>query len=71
MPFFRGPSFAREVVEKKPTAIVSASPDPELARDLQHLFNAPWFKVYTRRDVRGIELAGGHEECSGHRHGNL
>ena len=53
-----GPSFAREVVEKKPTAIVSASPDPELARDLQHLFNAPWFKVYTRQDVRGIELAG-------------
>ena len=53
-----GPSFAREVVEKKPTAIVSASPDPELARDLQHLFNTPWFKVYTRRDVRGIELAG-------------
>ncbi len=53
-----GPSFAREVVEKKPTAIVSASPDPNLASDLQHLFNAPWFKVYTRRDVRGIELAG-------------
>lgn len=53
-----GPSFAREVVQKKPTAVVAASTDSALARDIQHLFNTPWFKVYTRRDVRGIEIAG-------------
>jgi len=53
-----GPSFAREVVKQMPTAVVTASTDPLLARDIQRLFNTPWFKVYTRRDVRGIEVAG-------------
>ena len=53
-----GPSFAREVLKKTPTAVVAASTDPLLAREVQHLFNTRWFKVYTRRDVRGIEVAG-------------
>jgi glycerol-3-phosphate dehydrogenase (NAD(P)+) len=53
-----GPSFAREVVKQMPTAVVTASRDSHLALDVQRLFNSPWFKVYTRRDVRGIEVAG-------------
>ena len=53
-----GPSFAREVVKQMPTAVVTASRDYALAQDVQRLFNTPWFKVYTRRDVRGIEVAG-------------
>ncbi len=53
-----GPSFAREVIKNHPTAVVAASSDPKLADDVQRLFNTRWFKVYTRRDVRGIEVAG-------------
>lgn len=53
-----GPSFARELTRQRPTAVVAASGDPLLARDVQRLFTAPWFKVYTRRDVRGIEVSG-------------
>ena len=53
-----GPSFAREVIKKAPTAVVAASADSVLASEVQRLFNTRWFKVYTRRDVRGIEVAG-------------
>ncbi len=53
-----GPSFAREVVRKAPTAVVVASHSRSLARDLQQLFNTNRFKVYSRTDVRGLELCG-------------
>jgi glycerol-3-phosphate dehydrogenase (NAD(P)+) len=53
-----GPSFAREVVRKLPTAVVLASPSPRLAREAQKLFSGPSFKVYTRQDVIGLEVAG-------------
>ena len=53
-----GPSFAREVVRKLPTAVVLASASSLLAREAQKLFSGPFFKVYTRQDVVGLEVAG-------------
>ncbi len=53
-----GPSFAREVVRKLPTAVVMASSSRRLALEGQALFSAPSFKVYTRQDVIGLEVAG-------------
>ena len=53
-----GPSFAREVVRKLPTAVVLASGSSLLAREAQKLFSGPFFKVYTRQDVVGLEVAG-------------
>ncbi len=53
-----GPSFAREVVRKLPTAVVMASSSRQLALEGQVLFSAPSFKVYTRQDVIGLEVAG-------------
>ena len=53
-----GPSFAREVVRKLPTAVVLASGSVLLAREAQKLFSGPSFKVYPRQDVIGLEVAG-------------
>jgi glycerol-3-phosphate dehydrogenase (NAD(P)+) len=53
-----GPSFAREVAQKQPTAVTIASRRREVARLLQRLFSAPYFRVYTSYDVTGVELGG-------------
>ena len=47
-----GPSFAKEVVARKPTAVVIASKNMEKARYGQKLFNTPFFRVYTNDDVK-------------------
>jgi glycerol-3-phosphate dehydrogenase (NAD(P)+) len=53
-----GPSFAREVCEKHPTAVTLASSNKGLARSLQKLFSTEYFRVYTTTDVIGVELGG-------------
>jgi glycerol-3-phosphate dehydrogenase (NAD(P)+) len=52
-----GPSFAVEVGEGDPTAIVAASRAEEVARFTQGYFNTARFRVYTNDDVLGVELA--------------
>jgi glycerol-3-phosphate dehydrogenase (NAD(P)+) len=53
-----GPSFALEVCQGQPTAVVAASRDPESALDAQRIFATPTFRVYSGEDVTGVELAG-------------
>jgi glycerol-3-phosphate dehydrogenase (NAD(P)+) len=53
-----GPSFAAEVCQGQPTAVVAASIDAAAAREAQHVFSTPAFRVYTGADVIGVELAG-------------
>jgi glycerol-3-phosphate dehydrogenase (NAD(P)+) len=53
-----GPSFALEVAQGAPTAIVVASRDARLAAELQEEFAAPNFRLYTNDDMLGVELAG-------------
>jgi glycerol-3-phosphate dehydrogenase (NAD(P)+) len=53
-----GPSFAREVAEKHPTAVVVASSSSDSARTIQHLISNIHFRAYTSADTAGIELAG-------------
>ncbi|MBM4294399.1 MAG: NAD(P)-dependent glycerol-3-phosphate dehydrogenase, partial [Deltaproteobacteria bacterium] len=53
-----GPSFAREVVQKQPTAVTIACRRREVALKLQRLFSTPYFRVYTSHDVTGAELGG-------------
>jgi len=53
-----GPSFSKETAEGHPTGLVMASSDPELARRVQtRLSNERW-RIYTSRDVVGVEIAG-------------
>ena len=53
-----GPSFAREVAEGRPTALVVACADGRVAVDLQRRLAGPALRLYTNRDVVGVELAG-------------
>ena len=53
-----GPSFAREVAQGLPTAVVAASDDAVFAKDLIARFNGPAFRVYSSQDVIGVEIGG-------------
>ncbi|MBW2027541.1 MAG: NAD(P)H-dependent glycerol-3-phosphate dehydrogenase [Deltaproteobacteria bacterium] len=53
-----GPSFAREVFVKRPTAVTIASRSQTLAERLQRVFSTEYFRVYTSQDVVGIQLCG-------------
>lgn len=53
-----GPSFALEVYQGQPTAVVAASEHEAAARDVQGVFATPRFRVYSHNDVIGVELAG-------------
>lgn len=53
-----GPSHAEEVSRGRPTSVVVAADDPDLARRVQKHFGTDRFRVYTNADVVGVELAG-------------
>jgi glycerol-3-phosphate dehydrogenase (NAD(P)+) len=53
-----GPSFALEVYQQQPTAVVAAAEREETAAAVQSVFATPRFRVYSNRDVVGVELAG-------------
>jgi len=53
-----GPSFAMEVAQKMPTVVTAAAADIGVANDVQAIFAAPHFRVYTNTDTIGVELGG-------------
>jgi glycerol-3-phosphate dehydrogenase (NAD(P)+) len=53
-----GPSFAVEVVNRQPTAVVVASKRDGAAEIVQRAFSSPYFRTYTHTDVTGVELGG-------------
>jgi len=53
-----GPSFAREVSDKKPTAVTLACRDLEQGRAVQQVFSTEFFRVYLTADLLGVELCG-------------
>ena len=53
-----GPSFAKEVIRKLPTAVTIASEDTNTGFLLQEIFNMNSFRVYTHNDIPGVELGG-------------
>lgn len=53
-----GPSFAREVAEGRPTAVVVAGHDEEAAQQVARAFHGGAFRVYHTDDVVGAELGG-------------
>jgi glycerol-3-phosphate dehydrogenase (NAD(P)+) len=58
--FISGPSFAKEVKENKPTALVIASKNLELAEKFKSFF-PPFLKIYIDNDVEGVEVAGAYK----------
>ena len=53
-----GPSFAKEVLKKLPTAVTLAAENADFSLQLQEIFNTHYFRVYTHTDVLGVELGG-------------
>ena len=53
-----GPSFAAEMMEGQPTAVVAASRSRDAGELVQSLLTAGPLRVYTSHDVLGTELAG-------------
>jgi glycerol-3-phosphate dehydrogenase (NAD(P)+) len=53
-----GPSFALEVYQRQPTAVVAAAGDHTVARRVQQVFSTNTFRVYSHTDVVGVELGG-------------
>lgn len=56
--YLSGPSFALEVALDLPTAVTVASRSDAAAHATQQLFQTECFRVYTNRDVVGVELGG-------------
>ncbi|MGW8267843.1 MAG: NAD(P)H-dependent glycerol-3-phosphate dehydrogenase, partial [Longimicrobiales bacterium] len=56
--FLSGPSFAKEVGQEQPTAVVVASRSDAAAAVAQAAFQTDYFRVYTNPDVLGVELGG-------------
>jgi glycerol-3-phosphate dehydrogenase (NAD(P)+) len=53
-----GPSFALEVYQQQPTAVVAAAHHAATAQAVQTVFASPRFRVYSHDDVIGVELGG-------------
>lgn len=55
---FSGPSFAREVAQGLPTALVAASVEPAVRAALVAAFHGQALRVYANDDVVGVEVGG-------------
>lgn len=53
-----GPSFAKEVIEEKPTAVTIASHDPLYSERLCQLLSNHYFRAYQSTDILGVQLGG-------------
>lgn len=53
-----GPTHAEEVARDLPTTIVSACEDEKTAEYVQHFFSSPFMRVYTNKDIYGVEICG-------------
>jgi glycerol-3-phosphate dehydrogenase (NAD(P)+) len=53
-----GPSFAEEVCQNQPTAVVAAAGDIHTAEEVQRIFATARFRVYSNQDLVGVELGG-------------
>ena len=53
-----GPSFAAEVAQQLPTAVLAASSDAQAMALVQAEFRGPYFRLYGSDDVIGVEIGG-------------
>ena len=53
-----GPSFAQEVAQSNPTALVAASPEASVRNALVEAFHGPSLRVYANDDIVGVEVGG-------------
>ena len=55
---FYGPSHSEEVIKNLPTAMVSACANENNSKIIQNLFSTEDLRIYTSKDMRGVEIGG-------------
>ncbi len=53
-----GPNIAEELARRLPATSTVAGEDPQLCRQVQSIFSSNWLRIYTNKDLLGVELAG-------------
>ena len=53
-----GPNLAKEIAENKLAGTVIASPDEDLLIKVKSVLSSKHFKIYSSKDMHGVELAG-------------
>jgi glycerol-3-phosphate dehydrogenase (NAD(P)+) len=53
-----GPTFAKEVAAKVPSALLACSESENAAKRVQEIFSSNYIKVFTSTDVLGVEIGG-------------
>ncbi len=53
-----GPSFAREIAQRRPTVVTVACREEAYAVAVQATLSCPWFRCYSSHDVIGVEIGG-------------
>ena len=56
--FLSGPSFAKEIAERRPTVVTLACREEAYAISVQTTLSCPWFRCYSTTDVVGVEIGG-------------
>jgi glycerol-3-phosphate dehydrogenase (NAD(P)+) len=56
--FLSGPTFALEVARGQPAAVTVGAVNDRVGREVQELLGGPNFRVYTSRDVIGVQMGG-------------
>jgi glycerol-3-phosphate dehydrogenase (NAD(P)+) len=56
--FLSGPSFAKELAHRMPTAIVIAAHDAAVGSQVMRRFHTPYLRTYASDDVVGVECGG-------------
>jgi glycerol-3-phosphate dehydrogenase (NAD(P)+) len=56
--FLSGPTFALEVARELPAAVTVAAYDDAVAGAVQRALSTHYFRVYTSRDVTGVQMGG-------------
>ena len=56
--FLSGPSFAKELAQKEPTAVVIAARDAGACQSVMRRFHTPYLRLYASDDVPGVECGG-------------
>jgi glycerol-3-phosphate dehydrogenase (NAD(P)+) len=53
-----GPTFAKEVAAKVPSALLACSESENTAKRVQDIFSSKYVKVFTSTDILGVEIGG-------------
>ncbi|CAJ1356614.1 unnamed protein product [Effrenium voratum] len=53
-----GPSFAKEIMDRRPTSVVAAARNLEAAEKVSRLLTSKYFRVSMTDDIVGVEVAG-------------